>query len=872
MGKAMRGIRAALGICCVCLLGAWLPNAAEALPPGFGRSIVFSNLPSPTTIAFAPDGRLFVGEKAGGIKVFDGLGDTTPTQFADLRTEVHNFWDRGLLAIALDPDFPAQPYVYVSYTYDAPIGGTAPIWGTTESIGDPCPSPPGPTDDGCVVSGRLVRLTADTTTNQMVPGSEKVLINDWCQQFPSHSIGDIAFGADGMLYMTGGDGASFNYQDWGQTGNPCGDPPGGTMEVPSAEGGALRAQDIRTGGDPLGLNGSLIRVDPSTGRPVPDPGPDATESQLNQARIQAYGFRNPFRIAIRPGTNEGWVGDVGWDTTEEIDRVTGTTQGKPNFGWPCFEGIDRRYDARLSLCSTLGRQAVIFPYFSYQHGLKVEPTDPCPTDLGSDITGLEFYDRSDVDQPFPPSYDGALFFADHSRRCVYVMKAGADGLPDPATATLFDIATGSGGASVGPVDLEVGPDGALYYPMLGNGQIARIAWEPDNRTPTAQVTATPDHGAAPLSVHLDASGSTDPDAGDQLEYAWDLDADGAFDDATGATVDHVYAGPGSYRPSVRVSDPFEAFSMADTPVEVGARPIPEITAPQAGRTFHANEAFTFSGAATDAEDGDLPASALDWSAVLNHCEPGGGCHEHPLQDFEDTAGGELALPAHERPYYLTLTLIATDADGLKGTTSLRIDPQPNAPPVPAITTPASGGSYSAGERIAYAGTASDREDGKLSSQLLSWKLLAVRCSGGTCSEDEIASLPDGAGGELTAPRGTAPERLRLALVATDLEGATARASVGIDPSTVEVAVASRRDRARIGVDGKRVRAPYRIDVLRGSSVRLAGPLVQGAPGRGRAWKLRWRRWSDGGDRRHVVTPLTDATYRVSFALERRRRR
>ena len=118
----------------------------------------------------------------------------------------------------------------------------------------------------------------------------------------------------------------------------------------------------------------------------------------------------------------------------------------------------------------------------------------------------------------------------------------------------------------------------------------------------------------------------------------------------------------------------------------------------------------------------------------------------------------------------------------------------------------------------------------------------------------------------------APERLRLALVATDSEGATARASVGIDPSTVEVAVASRRDRARIVVDGTRARTPYRIDVLRGSSIRLATPRVQRAPGRGKRWKLRWRRWSDGGERKHVVTPLSDARYSVSYALERRRGR
>ena len=78
-----------------------------------------------------------------------------------------------------------------------------------------------------------------------------MLIEDWCQQFPSHSIGDLEFGADGALYASGGEGASFDYADYGQSGNPrnpCGDPPGGsggTQTPPTAEGGALRAQDLR---------------------------------------------------------------------------------------------------------------------------------------------------------------------------------------------------------------------------------------------------------------------------------------------------------------------------------------------------------------------------------------------------------------------------------------------------------------------------------------------------------------------------------------------------------------------------------------------------------------------------------------------------
>ena len=118
------------------------------------------------------------------------------------------------------------------------------------------------TGDGCLVRGRVSRLEADMNAGPVMTGSELVLLEDWCQQFPSHSVGDLDFGFDGALYVTAGDGASFNYVDWGQAGNPCGDPPD--------EGGALRSQDIRTSGDPMTLDGTVLRIDPATGDPLPD--------------------------------------------------------------------------------------------------------------------------------------------------------------------------------------------------------------------------------------------------------------------------------------------------------------------------------------------------------------------------------------------------------------------------------------------------------------------------------------------------------------------------------------------------------------------------------------------------------------------------
>jgi len=314
------------------------PAHASTLPAGFQDTVVLSGVTNPVAVRFVGDGRIFVAQKNGKILVYDSLADTSPDTFADLGTQVQDFWDRGLLGLALDPQFTSgRPYVYVLYTYDAAIGGTAPRWG------DACSTPPGATTDGCVVSGRLSRLTA---SGNVMTGSEQVLINDWCQQFPSHSIGTVMFGRDGKLYAGAGDGASFNNVDYGQYGatyagdqaNPCGDPPGsvGTaLTPPAAEGGALRSQSVRRTDGPATLDGAVIRVDPDTGQGLAD-NPFAGSVNPNARRIVAYGLRNPFRFTQRPGSDELWIGDVGWNTWEEIDRLTAPTgSAGRNFGWPC---------------------------------------------------------------------------------------------------------------------------------------------------------------------------------------------------------------------------------------------------------------------------------------------------------------------------------------------------------------------------------------------------------------------------------------------------------------------------------------------------------------------------------------------------------
>jgi glucose/arabinose dehydrogenase len=648
---------------------------ASTLPTGFRDSVVLSGLVNPTVLQFAPDGRIFVGQKNGVIKVFQSLTDTAPITVANLSTQVNDYWDRGLLGMALAPNFPANPYIYVLYAYDARIGGTAPTWN------DACPTPPGPTTDGCLVSARVSRLQV---SGNVMTGSEQVLINDWCQQFPSHSVGTLVFGRDGYLYVSGGDGASFNNVDYGQYGatyaggqaNPCGDPPGavGTaLTPPSAEGGALRSQSVRRTDGPATLDGTVLRVDPATGAGVTG-NPFFSSPDPNARRIVAYGLRNPFRMTQRPGSDELWVGDVGWNTWEEINRVVSPT-ASTNFGWPCYEGASAQggyQGAGLSLCSSLyaAPGSVAAPYYAYNHSACVVNYTGCHTG-GSSITGIAFYQSGS----YPTAYNGALFFADHSRNEIWAMLPGTNGLPDPARLQSFVGVDSTGGAAGHPVDLKTGPGGDLFYVDMENGTVHRITYTAANQPPIAAFTATPSNGPVPLTVSFNGTTSSDPE-GRPLTYSWDLNGDGTYGDATGAAASYTYSTAGTYHPSLRVTDDQSASDTTSVTVTVGnTAPTAIIDTPASSLTWKVGDTIAFSGHATDVQDGTLPASALTWSLNVHHCFTPADCHTHKEWTLDGVSSGVFSAPDHTYPSWLELTLTATDSGGLTSTVSRRLDPR-----------------------------------------------------------------------------------------------------------------------------------------------------------------------------------------------------
>ena len=220
------------------------------------------------------------------------------------------------MGLAVDPGYPTRPYVYVLYAYNHILGDSdpAPRWPSADALVPPgskyddrCPNPPQGTADGCVISGRLSRLTV---SGGVMTGSEHVLVEDWCQQYPSHSLGALQFGPEGALYASGGEGASFGeVADYGQLGgtlpgtptpvNPCGDPGGSnpTRRPRKAERfaprtcarAAIRRRSVARS------SGSTPTRAPAW--PTTPPSSRATPTRGGSSR---YGLRNPYRFTVQP--------------------------------------------------------------------------------------------------------------------------------------------------------------------------------------------------------------------------------------------------------------------------------------------------------------------------------------------------------------------------------------------------------------------------------------------------------------------------------------------------------------------------------------------------------------------------------------------
>lgn len=886
------------------------PTAAMSLPPGFqartlplpkATSPSYENgLQKPTTLDFAPDGSLFVAERNGRVLEFDSIEDQTPTLVLSILDKVMAKGDRGILGMKLDPEYPTKPYVYLSYTYDAPIGGD--YEDSTHAHyadgGDDC-------EDGvnnmvdCLVSGRLARVKINPATSVAVggpvdPSSEEVLVNSWCQQVTSHSIGDIEFDSEGALLMSGGDGASWGSLDYGQLGNPC--------EDPEYEGGSLRAQDLltpATSADPTNYNGSIIRVNRETGAAMPnnplslDPLFGEGKEDVAARRILAEGMRNPYRFTLQPGTGQVYVGDVGMDLWEEIDRLPSPPtlgQGLTNFGWPCYEGgpagnlVQSRWQTAEKeqgkpFCKDLyaDPSQVTAPFFAYSHPktpgfdghlFEGDACDPTP---GSAVAGLAFYDAAaaPVEGGFAAEYDGALFFSDAARGCIWTMLEGAGGAPDPASVANF--AVKGEGDSFTPVDVIQGPDGSLYVPNFYADSIIQIRYFTGNQAPTARISADKTYGPAPLKVKFDASASTDPDEGDTLAYAWDLDGDGQFDDGTAATAEGEYTEATNVTAKVRVSDDLNHADVAEVALYPGdlGPPEVEIEAPQASLEWAIGETVGYEATATD-PDGETfgageKALTPHWEFTLMHCPA--GCHEHPITSA-DSPSGSFVAPPHEYPSHLKLVFTATDSRGMSDAQAVEIYP-----------------------RLVDVGVASDPAgiplsiEGESSSEPFSTTMMA----GGTVTVSApVTALVEGqqyvfsawSDGGARVHEVTSGKDLDLLATYVPQSEEPGPGGGGIlmpppvilpEPRMAQVRLASRPPGARLRLGPLRRAAPFATSVVLGTKTFLLAPKTLRRHGK----TLSFKRWTSGGRSlgtavRRVLTIGGNATYLAVYAASAQR--
>ena len=332
----------------------------KGLPAGFVDEKLIDGLVRPTAIRFLPDGRVLVAEQRGMLKLYPAADRDEPRVLLDLRSEVLQRSQIGLLGLAVDPDFPSQPYIYLAYSRDAPLGGAAPTYGVSQEDVDECPQ-----GQECPSGARLVRYRLDAATGDVV-GDAQVLVDDWCLTGEGHTIGTLAFGPDGALFAGAGDGAGGNEIDYGQLSSPpstCGDPP--------SESGSLRSQDLGTLEDPVGLDGTIVRIDRATGarcRTI------RLSRRLTRMRVASSPTACATRFASRCGPARTSCGSPTWAGT----RMRRSTGSWPVRRRPIWAGRATRVPpgSRTSTSSTSRRArtcmrerpSVTFPAFSFARG------------------------------------------------------------------------------------------------------------------------------------------------------------------------------------------------------------------------------------------------------------------------------------------------------------------------------------------------------------------------------------------------------------------------------------------------------------------------------------------------------------------------
>jgi glucose/arabinose dehydrogenase len=395
---------------------------ATTLPEDFTDNLV-TDVPAPTALAF-PDDRILIASRPGELRVYKNRA-LLGTPALDLKSEICDNKERGLLGLAVDPNFVDNGYVYIYYTYNKH---------------NACPQDHPASNKNPVNRVSRFVMNGDTVDE----GSEKILLNNIPSPNGNHNGGDLHFGKDGNLYVSVGDG-------------------GCNLRRPSLcqyENAAARYRNI-----PLG---KLLRIEPDGDIPPGNPfvGPDSRRCNVDgrTARdktcqeIFALGFRNPFRFAVDPdaaGTVIR-VDDVGGQRWEEIDELDAVADAGADYGWNLCEGRHDNPERRGRVNCDGSRYTG--PIHEYNHDTNCES-----------ITGGAFVPN---DGSWPDEYDDSYLFADFVCNRIFELRPNGIGFDRTVFANV-----GGGG----PIALEFAPSGTkdLYYTTFaGGGQVRRIAYTP----------------------------------------------------------------------------------------------------------------------------------------------------------------------------------------------------------------------------------------------------------------------------------------------------------------------------------------------------------------------------------------------------------
>ncbi|NBD33558.1 MAG: hypothetical protein GVY17_11480 [Cyanobacteria bacterium] len=379
-----------------------------------GERLGFSQ-PGPTAFDWSGDDKMFIARLNGIVRIFEN-NTLLAKPFIDIADQVNTGGQRGLLGLAVHPDFPTSPYVYLAFTYDSP--GDVPDQSDSPRV------------------TRLVRVEADPATNYRtaLPNSEVVLLETGLVD-NFHAAGALKFGADGALYFSHGDGAAVG-----------------------TDPGREKAELLSSLDNPFG---KMFRIDPLTGQGYPDNPFYNGDLDSIQSKIYNYGLRNPWRYALHPETNEPFIGDVGQAAWEEINRGVGKF-----FGWSLYEGGNgtslraSRFAGRPSFQDLYEKvdNIVTAPIYAENHG-----------DGAKAIVVGDFYTGT----AYPEIYQGALFFTDYGvgidETDVRALVFDEQGNLDSA------IPFANFSKKVGATYMATGPDGKLYFANLNQGVVG--VWE-----------------------------------------------------------------------------------------------------------------------------------------------------------------------------------------------------------------------------------------------------------------------------------------------------------------------------------------------------------------------------------------------------------